>query len=75
MLFFFKIKLNLFFIYLIYLFLAALRLHCCARAFSSCSERGYSSLQCASFSLRWLLLLRSTGSRRTGFSTCGARAQ
>ena len=29
-------KLNLF----IYLFLAALGLHCCAWAFSSCSERG-----------------------------------
>ena len=35
---------------------------------------GYSSLQCAGFSLRWLLLLRSTGSRRTGFSSCGSRA-
>ena len=32
--FFFKL------IYLIYLFLAALGLHCCARAFSSCSEQG-----------------------------------
>ena len=28
------------FIYFIYLFLAALGLHCCARAFSSCGERG-----------------------------------
>ena len=27
-------------IYFIYLFLAALGLHCCTRAFSSCSERG-----------------------------------
>ena len=35
---------------------------------------GYSSLQCAGFSLRWLLLLRSTGSRLTGFSSCGSRA-
>ena len=26
---------------------------------------GYSSLRCAGFSLQWLLLLRSTGSRRT----------
>ena len=33
-----------------------------------------SSLRCAGFSLRWLLLLRSTGSRREGFSSCGARA-
>ena len=36
---------------------------------------GYSSLRCAGFSLRWLLLLRSTGSRRVGFSSCGTRAQ
>ena len=28
------------FTYVIYLFLAALGLHCCARAFSSCRERG-----------------------------------
>ena len=31
---------------------------------------GYSSLRCAGFSLRWLLLLQSTGSRRMGFSSC-----
>ena len=36
---------------------------------------GYSLLQCAGFSLRWLLLLRSTGSRHVGFSSCGAWAQ
>ena len=36
---------------------------------------GYSSLRCTGFSLRWLLLLQSTGSRRTGFSSCGTRAQ
>ena len=32
---------------------------------------GYSSLWCAGFSLRWLLLLRSTGSRHAVFSSCG----
>ena len=62
--------LNLF----IYLFLAALGLCCCVRAFSSCSERGYSSLRCVGFSLRWLLLLLSMGPRRAGFSSCGAQA-
>ena len=36
---------------------------------------GYSSLWCAGFSLRWILLLRSTGSRCTGFSSCGTWAQ
>ena len=35
---------------------------------------GYSSLQFAGFSLQWLLLFQSTGSRRTGFSSCGLRA-
>ena len=32
---------------------------------------GYSSLQCAVSSLQWILLLQSTGSRSTGFSSCG----
>ena len=36
---------------------------------------GYSSLWCAGFSLWWLLLLRSIGSRQAGFSSCGTRAQ
>ena len=36
---------------------------------------GYSSLWCAGFSLWWLLLLWSTGSRHVGFSSCGTRAQ
>ena len=36
---------------------------------------GYSSLRCAGFSLQWLLLLRSMGSRCTGFSSCGTQAQ
>ena len=35
---------------------------------------GYSSVQCTGFSLRWLLLLWSTGSRHKGFSICGVRA-
>ena len=36
---------------------------------------GYSSLRCAGFSLRWLLLLHNTGSRGAGFSSCGMQAQ
>ena len=35
---------------------------------------GYSSLWCAGFSLRWLLLLWSTGSRHAGLSSCGSQA-
>ena len=38
------------------------------------ASRGYSSLRCMGFSLRWLLLLWSTGFRHVGFSSCGARA-
>ena len=34
---------------------------------------GYSSLQCAGFSLRWLLLLRSMGARRAGSVVVGRR--
>ena len=49
--FFFKI--NLF----IYLFLAAFGLRCCAWASLVVVSGGYSLLQCASFSLQWLLLL------------------
>ena len=51
----------LIFFKLINLFLAALGLRCCTRAFSSCGEWGL-------FSLLW-----STGSRRVGFSSCGTR--
>ena len=37
-------------------------------------SRGYSSLRCAGFSLWWLLLWRSTGSRHAGFSSCSTQA-
>ena len=63
------LKINLFI-----LFLAALGLRCCARAFPSCGKRGYSLLRFACFSLQWLLLLQSMGSRPAGFSSCGTRA-
>ena len=56
------------FIYFIYLFLAARGLSLVA------VSQGYSSLRCAGFSLWWLLLLWSTGSRRPGFSGCGVWA-
>ena len=38
-------------------------------------NRGYSSLFCAGFSLQWLLLLQSTGSRHVGFRSCSTWAQ
>ena len=37
------------------------------------ASRGYSLLRCTGLSLWWPLLLRSTGSRRVGFSSWGAR--
>ena len=36
---------------------------------------GYSSLRCADFSLSWLLMWQSTGSRHVGFSSCGTQTQ
>ena len=53
---------------MVYLFLslAVLSLRCCTQAFSSCGKRGFCVLWCVGFSLRWLLLLRSTGSRAHG---------
>ena len=38
------------------------------------ASRGHPTLRCAGFSLWWLLLLWSMGSRRAGFSSCGSRA-
>ena len=54
-----------------------LGLHCFVRSFSRCGQWGllfYSSLQCVGFSLLWLLLLRSMGSKRAGFRSCGSWA-
>ena len=66
-----QVSLFLKFIYfwLLGVFVAACRLSLVA------SSGGYSSLWCAGFSLWWLLLLWSTGSRHVGFSSCGTRAQ
>ena len=50
-----------YFIIFLYLFLTVLGLHFCARAFSSCSERGPLFI-----AVRGPLLLQSTNSRRAG---------
>ena len=70
-LFLFLINFIYLFIYfwLHWVFVAALRLSLVA------VSGGYSSLRCAGFSLWWLLLLWSTGSRCAGFSSCGTQAQ
>ena len=61
---FFKFK---FYFWMCWVFVAA-------RGLSLVAESGgYSSLRCAGFSLRWLLLW-STGSRCEGFSSCGSWA-
>ena len=49
-----------FFFFLMYLFLALLGLHCCEQTLVAAS-RGYPPLVVHGFSLRWLLLLWSTG--------------
>ena len=51
------------YIYIYIYILAVLDHHWCMRAFSSCSEWGYSLLWCVNFSLWWLLLLWSSGSQ------------
>ena len=73
--FFFLNKPNFYFIYLfIYFWLhwVFVAMHGLSLVVAS---GGYSSLWCAGFSLRWLVLLWSTGSRHAGFSSCGSRAQ
>ena len=67
--FFFFNKAFFFFFWLRWVFVAARGLSLVAES------RGYSSLRCAGFSLWWLLLFWSTGSRRVGFSSCGMQAQ
>ena len=62
------------FIYFIYFWLRWVFIAACGLSLVAVS-RGYSSLPCVGFSLRWLLLLQSMGSRRVCFSRCGARAQ
>ena len=59
---------------LMFFFFGCMGLRCCVRTFSSCGEQSYSSLGCLGFSLQCLLLLRSLGSRRAGFSSCGMQA-
>ena len=58
----------LFIYWLFWVFIAAHRLSLVAET------EGYSSLWYTGFSSWWLLLLQSTGSRGTGFSSCGAQA-
>ena len=73
--FFSFLKEGTFSFFKIYLFLAALGLHCCARAFSSCGKWELLFVSVHELLMRWLLLLRSTGPRCAGFSSCGTQAE
>ena len=70
---FYFIFINLFILF-IYFWLRWVFVAVCGLSLVAASG-GYSSLRCMGFSLCWLLLLWSTGSRHTGFSSCGTRAQ
>ena len=59
---------------MISLLLFVLGLHCCVGALAVVS-RGCSLLQCMGFSLWWLLLLQSTGSRQMGFGSCSLKTR
>ena len=66
--FFFFFPLNFCFFWLCWVFVA---LHGLSLVEVS---RGYSSLRCVGFSLLWLLLWLSTGSKCVGFGSCSSRA-
>ena len=66
----------------IYVFLAALSLRCCARAFSSCGERGllFIAVRGLLIAVASLVLARALGARASvvvarGLSSCGTWAQ
>ena len=65
---FFIYKFLCIYFWLRWVFIAAHRLSLVA------ASGDYSLLWCVGFSLQWLLLLWSTGSRRVGFSSCGSQA-
>ena len=58
-----------------FLFLYVLGLHCCMRAFSSCSESGLLFVAVHRLLIAVASLVAELGSRCAGFSSCGTRAQ
>ena len=62
------------FIYLFYLFLAVLGLHCCAQAFSSCGKWGLPFVAVHGLLIAVASLVAQHGPRRTGFGSCDSRA-
>ena len=73
--FFFFFFINLFYLF-IYSWLCWVFIAACACGLSPvAASGGHPSPRCTGLSLRRPLLLRSTGSRHAGFSSCGCRAQ
>ena len=54
--------------------MAALGVHCCALAFSSCGKWGLLFVVVRGLLIAVASLLQSTGSRHVGFSSCGTLA-
>ena len=71
---FFKILFLKIYLFIIYFWLHWIFVAVCGLSLVAARE-GYSSLWCTSVSLQWLLLLRNTGSKHAGFSSCGTWAQ
>ena len=70
----FFLKINLFILFIFYFWLHWVFIAVRGLSLVAVSG-GYSLLRCAGFSLRWLLLLWSMGSRLTSFGSCGTQAQ
>lgn len=69
------VEVFVFFINIVYLFLAFLGLRGCVQAVCSGRERGLLLMPCLGSSFPWLVLPRSTGSRPLGFRSCSTCAQ
>ena len=67
---FFPFLISFFNILFMHLFLAVLGLRCRTGFFFSCGKWELLQSRCAGFSLWWLLLFQSMGSRAHGFNTC-----
>ena len=58
-----KLFYSFFFLRILFIYLVVLGLSCCMSFFLVSGSRGYSLVAALSFSLQWLFLLQSTGSR------------
>ena len=63
------------YLFFIYLFLAALGLHCCTRAFSSCGKGELLFVAVHRLLIAVAPLVAEHGLRHVGFSSCSSRAQ